>query len=115
MIPVDTTTPWGSSKARSRRARNRSAKDGSGATGPSGSRRTSSGSVTVGLLSLGVGLAVGLSKSGPGAYEQRLGGMQCAIDRAGDFRHRQVIEIAKRECCTVLRSQRFQCLVGKKR
>ena len=93
-VVVDMDAPLeldaGSPSAISRRARSWLAKPGSGVTGRIGSRRASKGSV------ISVLFAVDAAEGGLGPPEQRLGGVDAALQQRGDLGHGQVVDVAQR-------------------
>src|SRR5450759_5729978 len=97
-----TATPEGRARARSIRARRRAAKAGSGSTGLTGVRSTSNGSVTAAPFRE---FGVGAPEGGPGAHQQRLGGVQGPVQQSGDLGDRQVVEVAQGEGDAVVRGQ----------
>src|ERR1041385_7929672 len=89
-------TPWSDGRStRATRARRRAAKAGSGSIGVRAVRSASNGS---GMALREILLfRVGTAERRPCAHEERFGGVDGAVENAGDVSDRQVIEVPQCE------------------
>src|SRR3954469_20521615 len=94
-------------RARRRRSRSAAANAGSGSTGSTGRRRSRNGSVIA-----APGGDVRTAEGAAGADEQRLRGVDRALEEGGDLRYRQVVEVAQGEDGAVLRGEAVEHLLG---
>src|SRR3954447_3640900 len=93
--------------ARRRRSRSSAAKRGAGSTGTTGRWSWANGSVIA-----APGGDVRAAEGGAGADEQRLRGMDRALEEGGDLRHGQVVQVAQGEGGPVLRGEPVEHLLG---
>src|SRR5579859_3831115 len=94
-------SPWSLGwSARTRRARSRAANAGSGSIGVGAVRNASNGSgMSLVLILL---FRVGVAERQPGAHEQRLGGVQGAVEYLGDFDHGEIVQVPQGQHAAVV-------------